>query len=831
MHRLLFSLLLLASPVWAQQLPTIPDGKYVLADVEVQGNASIERATIITFSGLVMGQTIQVPGDDIAAAMRRLWKQNVFEDVAISALKIEDNRIYLLIQVAETPRLARYSFEGVKKTTADELREKIKFVRGQRFTEAKKRQAVRIVRNYFMAKGHYDAQIDITSREDPSAPNGIIATVKIRKGRKHKIQAINISGLEEISERKLKAKMKDTKERRIYSVFKRSKFVTSDYEADKEKIIQYLQSKGYRDARVLSDTVRKVEGRNLVRVDMQLFQGRQYYIRSIQWDGNQKYATGRLDTLLNIRPGDIYNTTLLSKRLYGDPSGNDISSLYQDDGYLFFNIEPIERAVVGDSIDLVMQVYEGPIAHYDRIIIEGNRSTSDYVILREIRTLPGNKFSRAEVIRTQRELMALGYFNDQTMNVTPVPNPEKGTVDMKYFVEEKASDQLFFQMGWGGRVMNPNAALAGFGGGLIGTVGVTLNNFSTKQFFKKGAWQPIPKGDGQRLTLRAQVNGRGFQNYGVSFMEPWFGGHKPNSLGMNVNYSIQSWAPTGFRINILGTSVDWGQRMKVPDDFFRSYTTLGYRYYHVQNAGSFFPAMPNGFVNIISLKQTFDRTSSAPPIFPTSGSVLTFSVEGTPPYSLFRQNTDYAEDPSLRFRWLEFHKWSFRTEAYIRMTRSKKLPMILFPRAMFGFLGAYNRDLGVSPFERYYIGGDGLFGFNLDGREIIAGRGYDGPYLGPSGGGTIYSKYTLELRQPIALSPMASVWVHAFAEASNAWGRFRDYNPFELYRAVGGGVRLFLPMFGLIGLDFARPLDDAPNNLNDNNTKKYTLHFMIGQQF
>jgi outer membrane protein insertion porin family len=300
---------------------------------------------------------------------------------------------------------------------------------------------------------------------------------------------------------------------------------------------------------------------------------------------------------------------------------------------------------------------------------------------------------------------------------------------------------------------------------------------------------------------------------------------------MNLNYSIQSWAPTGFRINILGTSVDWGRRMKVPDDFFRSFTTLGYRYYHVANAGSFFPAMPNGFVNIISLKQTFDRTSSAPPIFPTSGSVITFSVEGTPPYSLFRPNTDYANDPLLRFRWLEFHKWSFRTEAYIRMTRSKKLPMILFPRAMFGFLGAYNSKLGVSPFERYYIGGDGLFGFNLDGREIIAGRGYDGPNLGPAGGGTIYSKYTLELRQPVVLSPMASVWVHGFAEASNAWGQFRDFNPFELYRAVGGGIRLFLPMFGLIGLDFARPLDEAPNGLNDGNTKKYTLHFMIGQQF
>ncbi|MFO0486564.1 MAG: outer membrane protein assembly factor BamA, partial [Sphingobacteriia bacterium] len=798
--RIWLVLVSLAQVVWAQDV--LSPGTYVLAGIAIEGNGStISEDAVRSLSGLTLGQSIDIPGEQFADAIRNIWKQNVFADVQIRIDRHEAQRLFITLVVEEKPRISKYAFRGIKKGQADDLRENIKLVRGQRFTDAKRRNAIRVIKSYFQEKGYYQTQVDVEVEKDPNSPEGIIILLKVDKGKRYKVADIRINGLSKFSESQLRGVMTNTKERRIYRIFKRSKFVPKEFEEDKQAIRDFLHEKGYRDADIRRDTVYALPGRRRVAVEMDMYEGRQYFIRNITWQGNVKYTTGTLDTLLNLEKGDVYSDKELQKRLYADPAGFDISSLYQDQGYLFFRVEPVELAVAGDSVDLEMQIFEGPIAYYDRIILEGNTVTSDYVVIRELRTLPGNRFSRAEIIRSQRELIQLGYFNEQTLNVVPEPNPEKGTVDIKYQVEEKANDRLFFQAGWGGRVQANNGN--NIGGGLVGTIGVTLNNFSSRRIFKRGGWQPVPKGDGQQLTLQMQVNGRGFQNYSIGFVEPWFGGHKPNSLGINTNYSIQSVPSSRFRVNIYGLSVDLGRRLKLPDDYFRSFTTLGYRYYHVRNAQNFFPAVPNGFINIFSIRQTIDRTSTNSPIFPTTGSSISLSVEFTPPYSAFN-NTNYDKvESEFRYQFLEFHKWKFRAEAYMRLTKGK-LPLVLYPRAMFGFLGAYNRQLGVSPFERFYIGGDGLAGFNLDGREIIAGRGYE-QFLSPNGGGTVYSKYTLELRQPVVLSPAANVWFHTFLEASNGWASFSDFDPFEMYRAGGVGIRLFLPMFGLLGLDFAMP--------------------------
>lgn len=825
MRKAFFLILTLWAPILCAQ-QNIPSGKYVLGGIEVDGGGgAIDSAALVAISGLTIGQTINVPGEELASAIRNLWKQNIFDDIQINILRVQDGRLYLQIKALEKPRISKYTFRGIKKGHADDLRESIKFVRGQRFTEAKRRQAIRIITNYYQEKGYYNTQVNFDLKQDAGAPNAIIIVINIDKGKRYKIAEINLNGLTDVPVKRMKRQMKGTKERSLIRVFKRSKFLQSAYDTDRDELVKYLQGKGYRDAKILADSVRKIEGKRLVAIDIDLYQGRQYFIRNITWSGNIKYTTDTLSTVLGLKKGELYSSERLSRRLFADPAGTDISSLYQDQGYLFFRVEPVEVAVIGDSVDLELQVFEGPIATYDKILIEGNTVTSDYVILRELRTLPGNRFSRAEIMRSQRELMQLGYFNEQTLDVVPIPNPEKGTVDIKYVVEEKANDRLFFQAGWGGNVANRGAYNNYVGAGLIGTVGVTLNNFSTKRFFQKGAWRPLPKGDGQRLTLQAQVNGRGFQNYSLGFMEPWFGGHKPNSLGFNTNYSIQNYPSSGFKVNIYGLSVDMGRRLKVPDDYFTTYTSLAYRYYHVANAGFYFPLMPNGFVNIISLKQTLSRNSAyGNQIYPSGGSNISMSVEATPPYSLFNGRDYNSLESYQKYQWLEFHKWSFRAEAWMPITKGK-LPMVLYPRVMYGFLGTYNRTLGVSPFERYYIGGDGLSGFNLDGREIIAGRGYQA-YLSPNGGGTIYAKYTLELRQPVVLSPTATVWVHGFAEASNGWSNFDTFDPFEMYRSAGGGIRLFLPMFGLLGLDLAMPFDEQPGQV-----KQLRWHFMIGQQF
>ncbi|MCS7152915.1 MAG: outer membrane protein assembly factor BamA [Bacteroidia bacterium] len=803
--------------LWAQDLST--PRSVEIAGLRVEGTQYLDPQAVLIASGLYLSQKIRVPGDDLALAVQKLWRQGIFGDVQILADSLTESKVWLVIRVEERPRLSRYTFRGVSKTQSKELSEKVGLVRGTIFTETQRLNAQRIIRNYFQSKGYYEVQVS-TQVEPDTGANSVKVLFLVKRGPRVKIDRIELIGLQANSPTWAKRKFKETKERRLYRFWKRSKFERNEFEKDQERLITALRNRGYRDAQVLKDSVWLVSPRRL-RVQLQLYEGRRYYFREIHWEGNSIHDAATLTRILGIKRGDVYNPSLLERRLQMDPNGNDVASLYLDDGYLFFRAEPIERIVGEDSVDVTIRLFEGPQATNRRIIIEGNDRTRDRVILREIRTLPGDKFSRSALIRSQRELLALGYFDQEKTQIIPLPEPAEGVVDLKYAMEERPSDQVFLQGGWGGRIRdaygNP------IGGGLILTAGLRFNNFSFSRLTNKRAWRPLPTGDGQQLGLQIQLNGRGFQNYAINFLDPWFGGKKPNSFGVSAYYSVQRALFSDYYLSILGISVDLGRRLRFPDDFFRSYTTLSYRYYTAKNAFTLLGDRGSAFVNIFSLRQAIERTSIDAPIYPRSGSSVTLSVEVTPPWSYLLQQDYRVERDALRL--LEFHKWRMDAQFYLRVVGN----MVLAPRFRIGLLGRYNPAVPFSPFERFFLGGDGIQGFNIDGREIIALRGYASPFIGPANGSLAFSKFTIELRQAISLNPAATLWVHAFTEGGNAWGSLKAFNPLQLKRSFGVGVRIFLPMFGLLGVDYGYGIDDArdPNGLPLGGSR---FHFMIGQQ-
>ncbi len=805
-----------------QSRDSIPEGTYRILGINVKGSKVLSAGTIANVSGLYVGKTIRIPGNEITDALRRLWEQELFEEVSIEAEKIKQDGIYLLIKLKERPRISKYTFVGITKSQATDIREKINFIRGTVYTQTKKLNAQRIIKNYFQEKGYYNVKTEFEEIPDTAFENGMIIRIIIRKGKKTKIRKIHFVGTQKLNPKVLRRKLKKTKQKFFGRIWKASKLIPADFAKDKELLYAYMQAKGLRDAKILGDSIVKVSD-NLIDLYIKIYEGRTYYIGNIRWTGNTKYDDAFLSKILGVEKGDVYNKALLEKRLYMNPTGGDVSSLYLDDGHLFFRVEPVETKVYGDTIDLELRIYEGPQARINKVIVKGNTKTHDRVIIRELRTLPGNKFSRADLIRSQREIANLGYFDPQNMNINPVPNVENGTVDIIYEVTEKPSDQIFLQGGWGGRQTDITGTQ--ITSGLLLTLGLTLNNFSTRKLLKPKEWNYIPVGDGQKLSLSIQASGTGFQNYGISFTEPWLGGKKPTSLGFRVNYSIQKPWLSNYYISIFNTSIDLGQRMKFPDDFFRSYTSLNYRYYVARNAYNIFAGFSDGFINIFSVRQVFDRTSIDAPIFPRSGSSLNFSIEATPPYSLFLKR-NYAEmTPAEKYNLLEFHKWTFEAKYYVKVYKN----FVIAPRVLFGYLGGYTKELGISPFERFYLGGDGIQNFNLDGRTIHALRGYSQPYIGSPYGSVVFDKFTLDFRQAITLSAMANVWVHAFFEAGNAWSDAKDFNPFVLRRSVGAGIRVMMPMFGLLGVDYGYGIDDVyygGGQLNGG-----IFHFMIGQEF
>jgi outer membrane protein insertion porin family len=802
--------------------------EYEIGGIVVSGADHLDANVLILLSGLTRGDKVQVPGEKFSTAIENLWKQGLFEDVKIVATGIQENRIFLKIIVQERPRLSGIHLRGMKKSDADDLHDKINIPKGKVVTDAVLALASQKAKDFFIAKGYMDTKVTVTQEKDAKLDNAVNVFLTVDKGEKIRIKDINLSGNNSIATWKLRRTFKETKRRRWWNPFNNGKFDEDNYVKDKKAFLAKYNEKGFRDAKIVKDSMYRINEKR-VNIDIVIDEGRKYYFGNVNWIGNSKYSVRTLNDVFGIKKGDVYDQSQLDAKLFMNPNGNDISSLYMDDGYLFFNITPVEVLVKNDSIDLEMRIYEGKQAMINKITVSGNTKTNDRVVMREIRTRPGQLFRRADIIRTQRDLSQLGYFDPEKMNVTPVPNQATGTVDIDYTVEEKPSDQIELSGGYGG-------------GRIVGTLGVSFNNFSGRNFFKKGAWRPLPSGDGQRLSIRAQSNGLLYQSYNMSFTEPWLGGKKPNSLSVSAYYSVQSNGlkkyttvdgtkilnPDRASLNITGVSVGLGKRLKWPDDYFTLYQEVNYQYYVLNNYRSIF-SYSQGYANNIYYKMSIQRNSVNKPIFETQGSQIALTGQWTPPYSAFN-GKDYGPQMSdqERYKMVEYQKYKFTSTFYTPLTNKRTVEgkearnLILRTSAGFGFLTSYNNQVGISPFERFYLGGSGLTGYSLDGREIIALRGYSDQSLSASEGASFITKYTAELRFPITLNPQATIYVLGFTEAGNSWQKAREFNPFNVKRSAGVGVRVFLPMFGLIGFDYGWRLDAFPG------MAKGQFHFTIG---
>jgi Outer membrane protein/protective antigen OMA87 len=862
--------------------------EYTIAAIKVTGTQSFDANLIVSISGLAVGDKVMIPGTDVfSKAINNLWKQNLISNVEIYFTRLIGKNLYVEISITERPRLSNFKFVGVKKSEADDLNTKVGLVKGRVVTENMKRFAEDNIRKFFVEKGYRNINVQVTEKRDSAITNSVSLTFTVDKKNKVKINEIVFGGNDNVPDAKLKKQMKGTKEMSRFTLhpstdinpysdknhtltfnkylkengylypsktkelidpyfrFKlaSAKFNDKKYVEDKDKILDYYNSLGYRDAVIVADT-QYYNSKGDMDVAIKLQEGHKYVFGNITWRGNTKYPDSLLSVFLGIKKGDTYNAETLNKRLgkQASPEGGDISSLYMDDGYLFFRIDPVETAVYNDTIDHEIRIVEGPQATIGNVTITGNDKTKEYVIRRELRTIPGEKFSRADIIRTQRELSQLGFFNPEKINPGVVPNADNGTVDINWGLEEKSSDQLELSAGFGGGI------------GLTGTLGITFNNFSTKNIFNKKAWSPLPVGDGQKLSLRYQSNGKAFHSYNFSFTEPWLGGKKRNSFTIsyyNTKYANaydpytggynSAYADSSY-IKTTGFGVSLGKQLKWPDDYFSIVYSLNFQQYKLKNY-NIFPGITNGNSNNVSLKITLARSSAGPnPIFPTSGSNFALSVQLTPPYSLFRDIALYS-DPIQKYKYVEFHKERFNAEWYVPIGKArgeeKNKQFILKAAAKFGFLGRYNTKIETSPFERFQLGDAGLSNnFAILGYDIIAHRGYpvydnSDPKINPDQSSAreffpIFNKYTLELRYPFSTSASSTIYGLTFFEAANGWYKFQDYNPFKLRRSVGVGMRFFLPMFGLLGFDYGIGLDRITPTSGLKGAAKFT--FMLGQE-
>lgn len=820
---------------------------YKLKAVEIEGTQYYDPMIIRSITGLVIGQSIDVPGEDISGAIRNLWKQGLFADVYVSIDRIDGEDIYLRVIIEEKARLSNIEIIGLKSGDKEDILKKVDNLKRRPITEAMFVSIRNTIAEFYGEKGFLQPTIDITPKKDTIQKNAEILVVEVDKGPKVKIREIAFIGRQNGDVGKMRKAMSNTREKAHFNIlkkpgnvlddrtkkekatdvlytaanlnigaiqgffssrtnpniFKSSKFDEDKYETDKQALIAYYNTIGYRDAKIVRDTVYYLDDSNL-KIEIELEEGIRYYFRDIAWKGNSKYSDEFLDKVLGIEKGDVYNGQKLNTKLSMDPAGTDVSSLYYDDGYLFFTVTPREVAIEGDSIDMEIRISEGPQATINRVVIKGNDKTSEHVIRRELRTKPGEKFSRTDLIRTQREIANLGFFDAEQIGVVPIPNPADGTVDIEYTVVEKSADQIELSAGWGGDQ------------GLIGTLGLVFNNFSLKNMFRKGTWSPLPTGDGQKFSLRIQSNGKRYQSYNFSFTEPWLGGKRKNPFTV-------SWFRTRFQqistTNVVlgsqitnGATVALGTQLKRPDDNFFFQGSLSYQNYKLKDFGTVVDevVIQDGNFNNFSIGLTLARSSINQPTYPTRGAEVNLSLDFTPPYSLFRGDQDYeGMTPEEKYKWVEYHKWRFNVNWFVPLDRQDKL--VFRASAKFGFLGSYNKELGLSPFERFEVGGNGLpQNITLFGTTSIGHRGYN-IYSG-NGGDAIFNKFTLELRYPFSKNPQATIYGVMFLEAGNSYEKFSEYNPFNLNKSVGFGVRAFLPFFGLLGFDYGIRFDSAPGS-------------------
>ena len=802
--------------------------EYIIGGIKPSGIKYLDPDALISVAGLRMGDRITIPGEAISLGIKKLWDQGLLSDIDISAERFSGDSVFLLMVMKERPRLSRFAFKGVSKGQSTDLREKVGLARGKIVTDAIVKNTINKVRKFFIAKGYFNCGVKVVTIPDSSGRNTITLRIDVDKGNKVKIDKIVIEGNKLESEATIKSKLKETKEINKWRIFKPSRFVASKFDKDKEKLIDWYNKQGYRDAAVMSDSIYK-SGKDRVSVVLRLEEGRKYYYRNITWTGNYLYQSGLLGEVLGIRKGDVYNQELMEKKINFNPNGADVSSLYMDDGYLFFRATPTEVAVVGDSIDVEMRIYEGQQATINKVYVEGNTKTSDHVVMREIRTKPGQKFSRSDLIRTNRELAQLGYFDPEQIGILPQPNQSNGTVDIKYTVVEKPSDQIQLSGGWGGYY------------GFVGTLGLVFNNFSARKIPKFSEWRPLPSGDGQRFSINFQANGRQYQTYSTSFTEPWLGGKRRNTLTIGLSRSVQSsYASTTSTqviagLNVTSLNVSLGRSLRWPDDYFSLSHSASIQRYNLFNYNISSDIPSNGSLNQISLVNTLSRNSLNNPIFPTAGSSFTFSVNATPPYSLLGNKAQVVSGASSGTtanvnvsKLVEFHKWMFDGSWFTSIAKN----LVINTRAHFGFLGYYSKATGIGPFERFKMGGSGITGFNyLIGYDIIGLRGYVDNSISPTGtggAGIIYNKYVTEVRYAISTNPAATIFVLGFAEGGNNVGSFKQFNPFNIYRSTGVGVRIMMPAFGLLGVDYGVPLDAGTKGTSNYIGNSFT--FTIGQQ-
>jgi outer membrane protein insertion porin family len=833
---------------------------YVIKDITVSGVKYLDDKILINLSGLAPGQKIEVPGDIVTKALEKLWGQGLFSDVKITATEIKLDSIILNIYLQERSRLSEFEIHGLKKSEVEDIKEALDIKRGKQVTENLFNSSKRIIKNYLVDKKYLNAEIDIVMKDDTASKiNNVILDIYVDKGKKVKIKDIVLDGNDVLKDGKLLRAMKETHKKNL-NFFKASKFIEDKYEEDKLSLVSKYYEKGYRDAKIVKDSVYKIDDKR-IGIYLKIDEGNQFFFRDIEWVGNTKYKSKELDLIIKIKKGDPYNPELLNERLNVDEDA--VSSVYLDFGYMFSSLTPVVKDIQNDSIDLQIRVREGERVTLNNVIIKGNDRTNEHVIRREMKTRPGDLFSKADIMRTQRELSQLGYFDPEQLGIEPINiNQAENKVDLEYTLVEKSTDQLEVSGGWGANMF-------------VGTLGLRFSNFSLRNTFKKGAWKPVPSGDGQTLSIRATTNGKYYSSYNVSFTEPWLGGKKATSLSVSAYHSIQKRASDYFSFDVgdeymkvTGGSVGIGQRLKWPDDYFTISNSISYQRYDLKDWDYFI--FKNGTSNNLSLNTTFARSSVDAPIYPRRGSSFSLSLQVTAPYSLFKKDNfwelsetemeDVREDVkynqfeheywdlemltedreaaiyqaqedernSRKYNWVEYHKWKFKGSWYNKIWKD----LVLAVNSEFGYLGYYNKDLGYAPFGKFNLGGDGMSGYSMYGVETIGLRGYENssltPYIDGARAGNVYEKLNFELRYPISLKPQATIFVLGFVEAGNAWADIDDYNPFQIKRSAGIGLRAFLPMFGLLGVDWGYGFDNVPGNPDASGGQ---FHFVIGQQF
>ncbi|MDD3080501.1 MAG: outer membrane protein assembly factor BamA [Paludibacter sp.] len=824
--------------------------KYEIAEISVTGASNYEDFVLIGFSGLSVGDVVSVPGEAITSAVKRFWKQGLFSDVKIYATKIKDGKVWLNIALKERPRISAINYNGLKKGEKEDLENKLGLVVGNQITPNISDRAKSVIEKYMSDKGFLNVDAHVYQKDDPAKSGYVIVDIDVDKKLKTKVHQIIVTGNQALTFNKINNVMKKTNDHNWRNFFRTKKFVREEYEKDKTALIDKYNEIGYRDAYIKADSVVPYDDKT-VNVYITVDEGKKYYFGNIKWIGNTVYPYEYLNAVLNIKKGDVYNHKHLMERLQTDEN-DAVSKLYQDRGYLFSQIEPVEVQVNGDTIDFEMRVYEGKPATINQIGIKGNTRVYEHIVRRELRTKPGQLYSQSDIMRSLRELAQMGHFDQEKLKPDIQPNQEDGTVDITYELETKGSDQVEFSAGWGST-------------GIVGSVGLKFSNFAIQNLFRPETYRIVPQGEGQTFSLNAKTNGQSYSSFSLSFLEPWLGGKRPNSLSVSIYYSTQSTISDRYLSNLnsyyssyysyygsnsygnssyydsemdpdkylrtAGASLGYGKRLSWPDDYFTFYGELSYQLFMLKGwYKSMFP-MTEGNFNNLSLNLTLSRNSIDNPIYTRRGSSFSLGLKITPPYSAFN-NKDYTDEDMTdqkRYKWIEYHKWSFAAKTFTPLSANDKL--VLMGRVMFSYLGHYNENV-KSPFETFYMGGDGMSAYTSYGTDYIAMRGYSSGSLTPyntttsSYSGYLYDKFTMELRYPLSLEQSATIYALAFVEAGNCFSSIKTYNPFDLKRTAGVGVRIFLPMFGMMGIDWGYGFDKAI----DGSVGGSNFHFVLGQE-